>query len=177
MIPIAQLFIANTFEFQFLTEDRDIVDTSDGRRHSDVRIGEPFVPVILFSFRSLPNFHRSPSREKHKRIVLTIVGLEGPNTQDKVERVTAATGHLFEDVMATCHPLGVAGGRQTRSSNVQWAFRHLEHRPRKVSKSKQCLSEPVAPMPFMQQGISIFHTVSSTYVFQLKSAWTLWSLF
>ena len=30
-------------------------------------------------------------------IVLTILGLEGSNTQDKVERVTAASGHLFED--------------------------------------------------------------------------------
>ena len=29
--------------------------------------------------------------------MLTTLGLEGPNTQDKVERVTAASGHLFED--------------------------------------------------------------------------------
>ena len=53
------------------------------------------------------------------RIVLTMEVFEGPNTQDNVERVTAATGHLFEDVMATCHPPGVAGGWQTRSSNTQ----------------------------------------------------------
>ena len=39
VIPIAQLFSATTFEFQCLTEDSDIVDSSDGRRHSDVRIG------------------------------------------------------------------------------------------------------------------------------------------
>ena len=49
--PIAQLFIANTFESQCLTEDSDMVDTSDGRQHSDVRIGEPFVPVILSPLR------------------------------------------------------------------------------------------------------------------------------
>ena len=33
----------------------------------------------------------------------------GPNTQDKAERFTAATGHHLEDVMATCHTLGIAG--------------------------------------------------------------------
>ena len=32
------------------------------------------------------------------------------------------------------------------------------------------LSEPVAPMPFMQQGIWILHTVSSSSVSQLRSA-------
>ena len=42
--------------------------------------------------------------------MLTIVGLEGPNTQDKVERVMAAIDHLFEEMMATFHPPGVAGG-------------------------------------------------------------------
>ena len=31
-----------------------------------------------------------------------------PNTQDKSERVMAATRHHFEDVMATCHPPGIA---------------------------------------------------------------------
>ena len=52
------------------------------------------VSVVIFIFSNLRD---SPSREKHKRIVLTILGFEGPNTQDKVERVTAASGHLFED--------------------------------------------------------------------------------
>ena len=32
-------------------------------------------------------------------------------------------------------------------------------------------------MPFMQQGIWILHTVSSSSVHQSRSAWTLWSLF
>ena len=40
---------------------------------------------------------RSPATEKHKRIVLTMEGLEGPNTQDKAERFMAATGHHLED--------------------------------------------------------------------------------
>ena len=95
--------------------------------------------------------------------MLTILGLEGPNTQDKVERVTAASGFLFEDMRAQIIRLVLLG--------------HLEHRARKVSKSKQFLSEPVVPMPFMQQGIWILHTVSSSCVFQLRSAWTLLSLF
>ena len=36
----------------------------------------------------------SPSAEKHIRLMLTIEGLEGPNTQDKAERCMAWTGHL-----------------------------------------------------------------------------------
>ena len=50
-------------------------------------------------------------------------GREGPTTQDKEECLMAATGHLFDDMTATCHPPGVAGGWQARSSNNQWAFR------------------------------------------------------
>ena len=41
----------------------------------------------------------------------------------------------------------------------------------------QGLSEPVAPMPLMHQGIWILHTVSSSSVFQLTSAWTSLSRF
>ena len=52
VIPIAQLFSATTFELQCLTEDSDMLDSSDGRRHSDVRIGEPLDPVLRFSSRS-----------------------------------------------------------------------------------------------------------------------------
>ena len=47
------------------------------------------------------------------------------------------------------HPPGVAGGWPASSSNTQWALRHLEHRARKVSKSKT----------------------------QLRSVWTSFSLF
>ena len=42
-------------------------------------------------------------------IVLAMVAREGPNTQDRVEHVTSATGHPFGDAMATCHPSGIAG--------------------------------------------------------------------
>ena len=37
----------------------------------------------------------------------------------------AATGYLFEDMTATYHPPGVAGGWQARSSNTQRGFRQL----------------------------------------------------
>ena len=84
----------------------------------------------------------------------------------------AATGHLFDDMTATCHPPGVAGGWQARSSNNQWAFRHFKHRPRNIPISIQFLSKPVAPMLFMQQGIWILLRVPSSSVFQLRSAWT-----
>ena len=44
---------------------------------------------------------RSHSAEKHVRIALDKEAFESLNTQDKGERLTAAT--------ATCHPTGVAG--------------------------------------------------------------------
>ena len=37
----------------------------------------------------------------------------------------ATTGHLFEEMMATYHPLGIAGKLAGKSSNTQWAFRQL----------------------------------------------------
>ena len=43
------------------------------------------------------------------RVVLAMEGLEGPNTQDRAGRLKAATGHLFEEMMATYHSLGIAG--------------------------------------------------------------------
>ena len=60
-------------------------------------------------WKLLKNLGRSPATEKLKRNVLTMEGLEGPNTQDKAERFMAATGHHLEDLMATYHPLGIAG--------------------------------------------------------------------
>ena len=74
---------------------------------------------------TLENLGRSPSAEKHVRIMLPIEAREGPNTQDKAERLMAATGHLFEDMMATCHPPGIAGEAAGESSNTKWAFRQL----------------------------------------------------
>ena len=32
----------------------------------------------------------------------------GPNTQDKAERLMATNGQLFEEMMVTCHTLGIA---------------------------------------------------------------------
>ena len=37
----------------------------------------------------------------------------------------ATTGHLFEEMMATYHSLGIAGKEAGKSSNTQWAFRQL----------------------------------------------------
>merc|ERR1712136_553714 len=74
---------------------------------------------------TLENLGRSPSAEKHMRIVLAMEAREGPNTRDKAERLMAATGHLFEDMMATYHPPGIAGKVAGKSSNTQWAFRQL----------------------------------------------------
>ena len=57
---------------------------------------------------TLEKFGRSPATG-NKRTVLTMEGLEGPSTQDKAERFMTATGHHPEDVVATCHPPGIAG--------------------------------------------------------------------
>ena len=46
---------------------------------------------------TLENLGRSPATEKHKRIVLMMEGLEGPNTQDQAGRLMAETGHHLED--------------------------------------------------------------------------------
>ena len=37
----------------------------------------------------------------------------------------ATTGHLFEEMMATFHSLGIAGKVVGKSCNTQWAFRQL----------------------------------------------------
>ena len=37
----------------------------------------------------------------------------------------ATTGHLFEEMTAIYHPLGIAGKVAGKSSNTQWAFRQL----------------------------------------------------
>ena len=41
---------------------------------------------------------------KRMCIELAMEAREGPDPEDKAEFHMAATGHLFEDVMATCHP-------------------------------------------------------------------------
>ena len=52
---------------------------------------------------TLEDLHRSPSAEKHLRIVLAMEAREGLNTRDKVESLPVATGHLFEGTMGTYH--------------------------------------------------------------------------
>ena len=42
-------------------------------------------------------------------LVLAMEARENLNTQDKSDRLTTATGNLFEDTMANYHPSGVAG--------------------------------------------------------------------
>ena len=51
---------------------------------------------------SLENLGRSRSAEKHVRIVFAKEAREGPNAEDKAERLMAATGHHLGDMMANC---------------------------------------------------------------------------
>ena len=55
------------------------------------------------------NFGRSSSGEKHDHTVWAVEALECPNTQVQAGCLRSATGHLFEHVMATYHPPGIAG--------------------------------------------------------------------
>ena len=48
-----QFFSAATLECKRFTKDSATADTSDGRRHGDVRIGEPGDPTLRFSSRLL----------------------------------------------------------------------------------------------------------------------------
>ena len=74
---------------------------------------------------TLENLGRSRSTEKYIRLMLTMEGLDGPNTQDKAERFMAATGHLFEAMMATYHPSGIAGDVAGKIVQQRLAFRQL----------------------------------------------------
>ena len=67
---------------------------------------------------TLENLGRSPSAEKHMRMVLAMEGLEGPNTQGEAERFMAVIGHHLEEMMATYHSLGIAGKVAGKSSNT-----------------------------------------------------------
>ena len=67
--------------------------------------------------------NRSTSAEKRERMVLTMEARECPNTQVQAERLVAATGHLFEDVMIDDLPPGIAEEVASTSSNIQWAGR------------------------------------------------------
>ena len=63
--------------------------------------------VLVAHFVVLPNhqedgtMHRETPEnlEKHKRIVLTMEGLEGPNAQDKAERSLRANCQHLEDMI------------------------------------------------------------------------------
>ena len=48
---------------------------------------------------------------------------ESLNTQVRAEHLTAETGHPFEEVIATCHPPGIAEQVARNSSDTQSAFR------------------------------------------------------
>ena len=50
------------------------------------------------------------NEEKHLHTALVMENCEGPTIQDKSECLMAAAGHLFDDMMDTYRPPGVAGG-------------------------------------------------------------------
>ena len=71
------------------------------------------------------NISAAHLRQKNVHIVLAKEAREGPNAEDKAERLMAATGNHLEDMMADRHPLGIAGDVAGKSSDTQSAFRQL----------------------------------------------------
>ena len=76
----------------------------------------------------LGNLGCSLSAEECIRLMLTMEGLEGPNTQDKAERFMAWTGHHLEDSRPTWVPafFGILGStvdtRSCFSSRISLKF-------------------------------------------------------
>ena len=86
-------------------------------------------------------------------LVLAVSVRNGPNTQDRAGRLVAATGHLFEHVMTTYPPPGIAGEVAETSSNTQCAFRllwkkygyHWKSRPLSFGRETHSLCWPGKP--------------------------------
>ena len=66
-----------------------------------------------------------PSAGIHVRMVFTMETRAGLDTEYQAGRLTAVSGHLFKDMMATHHHPGVAGEVPDTSSNIKWAFRQV----------------------------------------------------
>ena len=90
--------------------------------------------VILWTFTSERSTERGPLVSP-TIFVLTMETRECPNAQVQPEHLTAATGHPFEDVTASYHPLGIAGKVAGKSSNTQWAFRQLWKQVRNLTSA------------------------------------------
>ena len=73
--------------------------------HDGRRCGHTF-PCIPILGRTRLCFEKP---EEHDHTVWAVEALECPNTQVQAGCLRSATGHLFEHVMATYHPLGIAG--------------------------------------------------------------------
>ena len=65
------------------------------------------VPAALEDIRCGTSPAECSSAEKRIRIVLALEAHEGPNAQEKAERLMTATVHLLEDVMDTFYQPGV----------------------------------------------------------------------
>jgi len=74
---------------------------------------------------TLVNLGRSPMAQHRIRIILAMELREGPGVQEKAKRLISSTSHLFADISATFHPAGLPGEVPGKSSNEQWAFRHI----------------------------------------------------
>ena len=96
-------------------------------------LGDLFTQFVVLGTRNtslclekpLDKFGRSPSAVTHGRMVFAMEAREGPNTSRKAERLIATTGQLFEEMMATYHPLDIASKVAGKPSNTQWSFRQL----------------------------------------------------
>ena len=146
-----QVFHGVTFELQRLTEDSATAVPCDSLCHGDVgesgtspaRLSSVFVTpsaekyvhiVLAIEAREgsitgnwPPSRGRdcSPSAEKYVHMVSAMEARECPNTHVQTQRLMAIRGRVFEDMMATHIPPGIAGESAGRSSNIQWVYGQL----------------------------------------------------
>ena len=80
---------------------------------------------------SLPQ-RASSTSSHHIRIVFGMEAREGLDIEDRAGRLVATTGHFFEDMMATCNHLDIAGRVVGKSSYTQ---------PRRSSSTSSSLLE------------------------------------
>jgi len=77
-------------------------------------------------------------------VVLAMEEREGKAAREKAERLIGKASHLFADMFATFHPVGLPGDVAGKSSNDQWAY----------SKALQRLAPKIAKMDSSQVFIS-----------------------
>jgi len=77
---------------------------------------------------TLKNLARSAMASQNLYVVLAMEEREGEVAREKAANLIDGSRHLFVDICATFHPVGLKGEIPGKSSNNQWAYRQLLQR-------------------------------------------------